>query len=145
MPVCLALAQAVVAVLPTDAFTLLWTHSVERTEWREEWRIDDGRLRVVAATVAGSGAGMEPPPGAVLVDNAWHYVPAVPPMTRLRLANSQSGGELPALLGRSLSAAGEPPAGFLRGADRALSLRCRERIVFATRRTLDRAKIALPV
>ena len=93
MPVCLALAQAVVAVLPTAAFTLQWTHSVERTEWREEWRIDDGRLRVVAATVAGSGAGMEPPPGAVLVDNAWHYVPAVPPMARLRLANSQSGGD----------------------------------------------------
>ena len=92
MPVCLALAQAVVAVLPTDVFTLLWTHSVERTEWREEWRIEDGRLRLVAATVAGSGAGMEPPPGAVLVDNAWHYVPAVAPMTRLRLANSQSGG-----------------------------------------------------
>ncbi len=93
MPVCLALAQAqaVVAVLPTDVFTLLWTHSVERTEWREEWRIDDGRLRVVAATVAGSGAGMEPPPGAVLVDNAWHYVPAVPPMARLLLAR---GGPL---------------------------------------------------
>lgn len=93
MPVCLALAQAVVAVLPTDAFTLLWTHSVERTEWREEWRIEDGRLRVVAATIAGSGAGMEPPPGAVLADNAWHYVPAMPPMARLRLANSQSGGD----------------------------------------------------
>jgi hypothetical protein len=91
MPVCLAVAQTLVAVLPVTAFTLVWTHSVEKTEWRESWRIEEGRLRLVEAAVSGSGAGMEPPPGAVLIDNLWRYVPAAPPMTRLLLANSQFG------------------------------------------------------
>ena len=36
---------------------------------------------------------MEPPAGAALTDGAWHDVPAVPPMARLLLANSQSGGD----------------------------------------------------
>jgi hypothetical protein len=91
MPVCIAVAQTLVAVLPTVAFTLVWTHSVEKTEWWEAWRIENGRLRSVEAVITGSAAGMEPPPGAVLVDNVWRYVPAAPPTTRLRLAYSQFG------------------------------------------------------
>ena len=91
MPLCIAVAQTVVALLPATAFTLAWTHSVEKTEWREYWRIEEGRLRPVEATIGGSGAGMEPPSGAQLIDNLWHYVPATPPMSRLLLANSRSG------------------------------------------------------
>ena len=91
MSVCIAMAQTLMAVMPATAFTLVWTHSVEKTEWREYWRIEEGQLRPVEAAVSGSGAGMEPPPGAVLSDNLWHYVPATPPMARLLLANSRSG------------------------------------------------------
>lgn len=91
MSVCIAVAQTLMAVIPATVFTLVWTHSVEKTEWRESWRIEDGRLRPIEAAVSGSGAGMEPAPGAVLVDKVWHYVPATPPMTRLLLANSRLG------------------------------------------------------
>jgi hypothetical protein len=93
MPVCIAVAQTLVAVLPTAVFTLSWTHSVEKTEWWEAWRIENGRLRSVEAAISGSGAGMEPPAGAVLMNGAWRYVPATSPTARLRLAHSQLGGD----------------------------------------------------
>lgn len=93
MPVCLALAQAIVALLPTDAFSLIWTHSVEKTEWREEWRVDDGRLQLTGAAVAGSGAGMEPPAGAIHEGGTWRYVPDVGPLKEALLAASPFGGD----------------------------------------------------
>lgn len=57
--------------LPGDGFELRWVHSVERTEWRERWRPAPDGLRLVESRVRGSGAGMEPPEGAVLVDGWW--------------------------------------------------------------------------
>ncbi|HYH40070.1 MAG TPA: DUF1850 domain-containing protein [Azospirillum sp.] len=87
---CLALAgtAAVLASLPADRFTLSWTHSVERTEWREEWRIAGGALVIETARVKGGGAGVEPPPDARIEDGwiLWH--PAVPPQGRIVLAAS---------------------------------------------------------
>ncbi|WP_353859347.1 DUF1850 domain-containing protein [Azospirillum formosense] len=83
-----ALGGAVLAALPGPAFTLSWTHSVERTEWREDWRIEDGRLVLIEARVKGTGAGMEPPQGARLAEGWWIWVPAVPPLERLVLAAS---------------------------------------------------------
>ncbi|QQP92220.1 DUF1850 domain-containing protein [Skermanella sp. TT6] len=90
---CIALAGASaagapLARLPVEAFSLGWTHSVERIEWREDWRISDGRLLIEEARVRGSGAGMEVPEGAKLVDGSWVYRPGVPPLDRLDLANS---------------------------------------------------------
>lgn len=86
---CLAgLTGAVLAILPGPAFTLSWTHSVERTEWREAWRLEDGRLRLERAWVKGTGAGMEPGPGARLADGWWVWEPALPPQNRLVLAAS---------------------------------------------------------
>jgi hypothetical protein len=77
------------AALPVRDFTLAWTHSVEKTAWEEDWRIrDDGRLTIAAARVRGSGAGMEPPADAVLVDGAWTYRPVLPPQAALRLTRS---------------------------------------------------------
>jgi hypothetical protein len=35
--VCLASA-GVVKVLQVTAFTLVWTHSVEKVDWQEDWR-----------------------------------------------------------------------------------------------------------
>ncbi|WP_158045212.1 DUF1850 domain-containing protein [Skermanella pratensis] len=90
---CIALAgasavEAPLARLPVEAFSLSWTHSVEKIEWREDWRITDGRLLIEEAHVRGSGAGMEVPDGARLMDGSWVYRPGVPPLDRLDLANS---------------------------------------------------------
>jgi hypothetical protein len=61
--------------LAAATFTLAWTHSVERTAWQEEWRIDGERLVLVTARVKGSGAGMEPGPDAVAEDGWWRWQP----------------------------------------------------------------------
>ena len=87
MPLCVAGGGAVV-VLALQAFTLAWTHSIEKIRWEEDWRIDGGRLVLVEARVRGSGAGMEPPAGSVLKDGVWHYDPHVPPLEILRLTQS---------------------------------------------------------
>ncbi len=70
------------------AFTLSWIHSVEKTAWAEDWAVQDGKLRIVEARIKGSGAGMEPPDGAVLKDGWWRYVPRLPALKRLDLAAS---------------------------------------------------------
>ena len=51
---------------PLAAFTLAWTHSVERVAGRRTGAIEGDRWSLVEARVRGSGAGMEPPPEAVL-------------------------------------------------------------------------------
>ena len=30
-------------------FTLVWTHSVEKVEWQEDWRIINSKLKIVEA------------------------------------------------------------------------------------------------
>ena len=87
---CLALAGTglVLASVPAERFTLSWTHSVERTEWREEWRIADGRLALESARVRGGGAGVEPPPDA-RVEGGWVvWRPGIAPQERVVLAAS---------------------------------------------------------
>ena len=93
MPICLGLPMEVPVVLPTETLTLAWTHSVEKTEWREEWQVADGRLRLLGAAIAGSGAGMEPPPGAVLRDGAWRWSDQEMSVLRLTLVSSGFGGD----------------------------------------------------
>jgi hypothetical protein len=61
LSLCLASA-GVVKTLSIAAFTLVWTHSIEKTDWQEDWRITPKGLELVQARVKGSGAGMEPPP-----------------------------------------------------------------------------------
>lgn len=79
--------------LPLDRFTLAWTHSVERIRWREDWIIGtDGRLHAGEAVIEGSGAGMEPPDDARLIDGRWVYTPHLPPQDALTLANSTMTG-----------------------------------------------------
>jgi hypothetical protein len=85
--VCLA-AGALSARLAVAAFTLAWTHSIEKVRWEEDWRVEDGRLVVAEARVKGSGAGMEPPQGARLAGGWWRYRPALPPQERVVLARS---------------------------------------------------------
>jgi hypothetical protein len=72
---CLFVAGALAATLPGPAFTVAWTHSVARTRWVESYRVEAATLRLVAASVEGSGAGMEPPPEAVLQGGRWQWHP----------------------------------------------------------------------
>ena len=81
-------AGALHAFIATTQFTLAWTHSIEKIRWEEDYRAVSGSLELTEARVRGSGAGMEPPAGAVLRDGAWHYRPALPPQAALHLARS---------------------------------------------------------
>lgn len=87
MALCMS-AGAMSATLFVHSFTLAWMHSVEKIRWEEQWQIEAQSLHVISASVRGSGAGMEPPPDAVLKEGAWHYTPHVPPLQELRLAHS---------------------------------------------------------
>ena len=69
---------------------LAWKHSVEQVEWRENWHIETGGLRLVEARVKGSGAGMEPGPGARFEDGWWIWQP-MPPVEVRALSLARSG------------------------------------------------------
>ncbi len=74
MAACLATTLAAVAVA-ADAFTLAWTHSIERVRWEEAWRVEGEELVLERVRVRGHGAGMEPAAGAVLQEGAWVWQP----------------------------------------------------------------------
>jgi hypothetical protein len=78
--------------LDADTFTLAWTHSIEKVRWEEDYRLEGATLVLEEARIHGSGAGMEPPPDAVLRDGVWHYRPADARFLRVLLANSPFGG-----------------------------------------------------
>jgi hypothetical protein len=84
----ICLVFGAVLALPTDHVTLAWTHSVQKTEWQEDYRVENGRLVLSEARIAGSGAGMEPPAGAVLRGGIYHYRPALDPLPEVALAVS---------------------------------------------------------
>lgn len=86
MPICLA-QGAKLAVIAAQAFTLSWTHTVEKTGWEEDWRLDNGKLILHTARIKGSGAGMEPPDDARLIDGWWQYHPRGVHLNEVRLAN----------------------------------------------------------
>jgi hypothetical protein len=92
LSLCLASAGAV-KTLSVAAFTLVWTHSIEKTVWQEDWRITRQGLELVQARVKGSGAGMEPAPDARLVDGWFQWQPKRAPMPEVVLANSGVAGE----------------------------------------------------
>lgn len=87
MSLCLV-AGAVSAVLAIESFTLAWMHSIEKVRWEEDWRIADRALVIDEARIRGTGAGMEPPAGAVLTAGVWHYRPTMQPQAVLRLTHS---------------------------------------------------------
>jgi hypothetical protein len=92
--VSLCLSSAgVVKSLSIAAFTLVWTHSIEKTDWQEDWRVTPSGLQLVQARVKGSGAGMEPSPEARLVGGWFQWQPARAAMPELVLGNSGVAGE----------------------------------------------------
>jgi hypothetical protein len=110
MALCLA-AGALTARLAVAAFTLAWTHSAERLRWEEDWLVEGASVVLVEARVQGSGAGMEPPDGAVLEGGFWRYRPDLAPLPRIGLAR---GGAVPdwqlCVAGRCRELAGYLPA-----------------------------------
>lgn len=74
MNVCLLLGAKQI-VLAASSFTLAWTHSVEKTRWEEDWQVGLAGFQLVEARIEGSGAGMEPPEGAVFDGHVWRYHP----------------------------------------------------------------------
>ena len=92
LSLCLASA-GVVKALSIAAFTLVWTHSIEKTDWQEDWRVTFQGLELVQARVKSSGAGMEPPPDARLIDGWFQWQPKRAAMPQVVLANSGAAGE----------------------------------------------------
>jgi hypothetical protein len=92
LSLCLA-SLGVVKALSVAAFTLAWTHSIEKVEWQEDWRITASGLELMEARVKGSGAGMEPPPQARLIDGWFRWKPERPAMPEVILGNSGVAGE----------------------------------------------------
>ncbi len=92
LSLCLASA-GIVKTLAIAAFTLVWTHSIEKVDWQENWRVTPEGLQLVRARVKGSGAGMEPAPEARLIDGWFQWQPQRPPMHEVLLGNSGAAGE----------------------------------------------------
>jgi hypothetical protein len=61
--------------------------------WQEDWRLTPAGLELVQARIKGSGAGMDPPPEARLIDGWFQWRPARAPMPEVVLGNSGSAGE----------------------------------------------------
>ncbi len=96
MSLCFATAGGVKA-LALSAFTLVWTHSIEKVDWQEDWRVTPAGLELVQARVKGSGAGMEPPPEARLVDGWFQWRPQRAPMHGGRARKFRCGRRMAAM------------------------------------------------
>jgi hypothetical protein len=82
-----------VKALALSAFTLVWTHSIAKVDWQEDWRVTPAGLELMQARVKGTGPGMEPPPEARLVDGWFQWKPQRAPMPEVVLGNSGEAGE----------------------------------------------------
>src|SRR3954466_14360881 len=91
LSLCLASA-GLVKTLSISFFTLVWPHSIEKVEWQEDWRVTPQALELVQARVKGSGAGMEPPSDARLVDGWFQGQPRIA-VPEVALGNSGAAGE----------------------------------------------------
>jgi hypothetical protein len=99
--ICLALLGATGVAggepvfVPVERFTLAWTHSIEKLRWEEDYTVTPGPgaheppvLQALSARIRGSGAGMEPPPDARLVNGWYEYTPSERHPASLRLTRS---------------------------------------------------------
>ena len=92
MSVCF-IAGGIAKTLQVTAFTLAWTHSVQKTEWQEDWQVLAGGLTLIEARIKSSGAGVDPPPDARLIDGWWRWRPAAASHSEVVLAHSGAAGD----------------------------------------------------
>jgi hypothetical protein len=92
MSLCLVGAAKAVQISAV-AFTLSWTHTVQRSEWQEDWQVVGDRLFLDEARIQGSGAGMEPPDEAVLRDGFYVWKPNLLPIPELILRRAPEAGD----------------------------------------------------
>jgi hypothetical protein len=85
--VCLSAPGHAVRI-PADRFTLVWQHSIEKIDWEEDYVVAGPWLYLSGARIRGTGAGMEPPDDAMLVDGIYVYRPAERWYRSLNLARS---------------------------------------------------------
>ena len=89
MSMCVWAAGKSVLCVSACAFSLAWTHSVEKTEWIEHWVLVGHEMHQTQARVKGFGAGMEPASNATLDNGWWVWKPDNPlHLTELHLAAS---------------------------------------------------------
>jgi hypothetical protein len=92
MSVCFV-AGGFAKTLHVAAFTLAWTHSVQKTDWQEDWQVAAGGLTLIEARIKSSGAGIDPPADARLVDGWWRWRPAPVSRSEVVLARSGAAGD----------------------------------------------------
>ena len=92
MSVCFVTASAI-KMLQATAFTLAWTHSVQKTDWHEDWQVTPDGLMLIEARVKSSGAGVDPPAGARLIDGWWRWRPPPAPRGEVILGHSGEVGD----------------------------------------------------
>jgi len=85
--ICLA-AGALLIPLGASEITLSWRHSVQKSLWEEVWQETSDGLVIREARIQGSGAGMDPPDGAKLVDGFWRWRPALPTLREVVMRRS---------------------------------------------------------
>jgi len=102
---CLFAGETVVRL--AAAFTLAWTHSVQKTSWQEDWRATAPGLVLEAVRVEGSGAGMEPPEEAVREGRFYVAHPKLPPQRELVLRRSGATADWQVCLAGSCRSIGE--------------------------------------
>ena len=81
MALCVS-AGAASTKLAAAAFTLMWTHSVQKTQWQEDWTVENGRLAITEARIEGLGAGMDAPEGSTFDGHWWRWRPTIAPVER---------------------------------------------------------------
>jgi hypothetical protein len=104
---CMGLAGAAWVALPLPAFTLAWTHTIEKIRWEEDYRVTPSGLQLGEARVKGSGAGMEIPEGAELRNGTWHYQRQLPPLQPLRVGRTPEAGDFQLCYDQRCHALGE--------------------------------------
>src|SRR3546814_561729 len=86
---CIALlAGTIFVVLPTQTMTLIWTHTVEKTRWEEDYSASAEGIVITEVRIEAIGAGMEPPASAIREGRWWRYRPSLPTLASVELANS---------------------------------------------------------
>lgn len=99
MNLCI-ISDVSIAKIAISTFILGWTHTVEKTRWEELWTVTPHGLVMKEARIQGTGAGMEPPPEAVLKNGWYRWKPSPAPQQSVTLARSDVPGDWEICFGR---------------------------------------------